>query len=159
MAYLDYDRRTEPPLSNDGFTPVVDQPRPSVLVIEDGYSITLPMQMICDFLDIDLETVSSYEELGPILAERRPMAVIAEADCEGQDGCHVMMTVAAFDRDLPVLLITGSDPSLLGAVDGVADLWQLSCVTQWPRLLGVGAMVDFLFRAGRKGNCTRLMPL
>ena len=87
------------------------------------------------------------------------MAVVAPMEAAGQDGCHVMMTVAAFDRDLPVLLITGTDPSLLGAVDAVADLWQLSCVTQWPRLLGVGAMVDFVFRAGRKGNCARLMPL
>jgi hypothetical protein len=70
-----------------------------------------------------------------------------------------MMTVAAFDPDLPVLLITGDDPTLLGAVDAVADLWHISSVTQWPRLLGIGAMVDFVFRAGRKGNCMRVLPL
>ena len=87
------------------------------------------------------------------------MAVVAEMDATGQDGCHVLMTVAATDRDIPVLLITGDDPSILGAIDAVEELWQLSSVIKWPRLLGVGAVVDFLFRAGRKGRCMRLISV
>ncbi|MBV9251109.1 MAG: hypothetical protein JO227_17895 [Acetobacteraceae bacterium] len=159
MAYFDYDRRTEPPLSNDCFTPVVNQPRPSVLVIEDGYSITLPMQTICDFLDLDLETVSSYEDLGPILAERQPMAVIAEADCEGQDGCHVLMTVAAYDPSTPILLLTGEDPTVLGAVEAVQELWQLQTVIASSSLPSVGKVVEFLFNAGLNARCARFMPV
>ena len=62
------------------------------------------------------------------------------------------MTIAAHDRSLPVLLITGPDPALLGAVDAVEELWELSSVEKWQELPGVGAMVDFLFRAGRKGK-------
>ena len=87
------------------------------------------------------------------------MAVVAEMDASGQDGCHVLMTVAAYDSDLPVLLIVGDDPALLGAIDAVEELWQLSSVLKWPRLLGIGAMVDFLFRSGRRGGAMRLMPI
>lgn len=87
------------------------------------------------------------------------MAVVAEMDAVGQDGCHVMMTIAAHDCSLPVLLITGEDPALLGAVDAVQEIWRLSSVAKWPRLLGVGAVVDFLFRAGRNGGCMQLMSV
>jgi len=87
------------------------------------------------------------------------MAVVAEMDTTGQDGCNVLMTVAAHDRDLPVLLITGGDPALLGAIDAVAEIWQLASVVKWPQFLGVGPAVDFLFRAGRKGGCMRSLPI
>jgi hypothetical protein len=70
-----------------------------------------------------------------------------------------MMTVADYDRDMPVLLLTGDDPALLGAVDAVEEIWQLTAVDKWPQLLGVGAVVDFLFRAGRRGDCMRLMSV
>ena len=93
------------------------------------------------------------------MRQRRPMAVVAEMDAAGQDGCHVLMTVAAHDRDLPVLLVIGDDPVLLGAIDAVEEIWQLSSVVKWPQLPGVGAVVDFLFRAGRKGGCMRLMSV
>ena len=58
-------------------------------------------------------------------------------------------------RDLPVLLITGDDPALIGAIDAVEEIWQLTSVDKWQRLLGIGALVDFLLRAGRKGDCMR----
>ena len=97
------------------------------------------------------------EDLGSALRQRRPMAVVAEMDTAGQDGCHVLKAVAAHDRDLPVLLVVDNDPVLLGAIDAVQEIWQLTSVVKWPQLPGVGAVVDFLFQAGRKGDCMRLM--
>jgi DNA-binding NtrC family response regulator len=132
---------------------------PLVLVVEDDEELSTAFRAVCDCLDVAVERMPSHADLAAVLSERRPMAVVAPMDAAGQDGCHVLMTVAALDRDLPVLLITGDDPALLGAVDAVAELWQVGCVTQWPKLLGIGAMVDFVFRAGRKGSCMRLMPL
>jgi hypothetical protein len=55
------------------------------------------------------------------------------------------------------VLLLVDDPALLGAIDAVQEFWQLTSVTKWSQLPGVGAVVDFLFRAGRKGNCMRLM--
>ena len=51
------------------------------------------------------------------------------------------------------------ESALLGAVDAVEEIWELTSVAKWPRMLGVGAVVDFLFRAGRKGDCMRLMSV
>ena len=130
---------------------------PLVVVVEDGIGLSRSFRMICECLGIAVERMPSKDDLGVLLPNRRPMAVIAEMDALGQDGCHVLMTIAAHDRSLPALLIP--DPTLLGAVDAVEELWELSSVEKWQELPGVGAMVDFLFRAGRKGSCIRLMSV
>jgi DNA-binding NtrC family response regulator len=128
-------------------------------VVEDDEEVTSGFRAVCDFLDIAVERMASQDDLGSLLRQCHPMAVVAVMDAAGQDGCHVLMTVAAYDRELPVLLITGDDTALLGAIDAVQELWQLDAVTKWPRLSGIGAIVDFVFRAGRRGNCMRLMPI
>jgi len=128
-----------------------------VLVIEDDFGLSSAFRSVCECLNVAVERIPTRDDIGPVLRRRRPMAVVAEMDAAGQDGCYVLMTVAAHDRDLPVLLIAGDDPALLGAIDAVEEVWQLSAVVKWPRLSGVGALVDFLFRAGRKGGCMRLM--
>lgn len=130
-----------------------------VLVIEDRSDLSDAFRSVCDCLNVAVERMPSSDDLASILRHRRPMAVVAEMDAAGQDGCHVLMTVAAYDRDLPVLLITSDDPSLLGAIDAVEEIWQLSSVVKWSRLLGIGAVIDFLFRSGRKGGCMRLMSV
>jgi response regulator RpfG family c-di-GMP phosphodiesterase len=132
---------------------------PLVLVVEDGIRLSEAFGVICKCLSVAVERMPSRDDLGSVLRNRRPMAVIAEMDAAGQDGCHVLMTIATHDRGLPVLLITGPDPAVLGAVDAVEEVWELSSVEKWQELLGAGAMVDFLFRAGRKGRCMRLMSV
>jgi len=132
---------------------------PLVVVIEDGARMWRAFQSICDCLDVEVAQMASWDDLGTVLRDHRPMAVVAELDAEGQDGCHVLMTVASHDRSLPILLITGDDPAFLGAVDAVEEIWDLTSVTRWSELLGVGEVVDFLFRAGLAGHCMRLMPM
>ena len=133
--------------------------KPTVLVVEDDEEYSTAFRAICDCLDVAVERMPSHDDLRRSLAEHRPMAVVAAMDAAGQDGCHVLMTIAQHDQDLPVLLITNDDPAFLGAIEAVEQIWQLRSVVKWPRLLGVGPLVDFLFRAGRKGGCMRLMPL
>jgi hypothetical protein len=128
-----------------------------VLVIEDDASLSSALRNVCECLNVFVERMPSRDELGPLLHQRHPMAVVAQMDTMGQDGCHVLMTVSAHDRDLPVLLIIGDDPALLGAADAVEEIWRLSSVDKWPQLLGVGEIVDFLFRAGHKGGCLRFI--
>ncbi len=130
-----------------------------MLVIEDDVGLSGAFHVVCECLNVAVERMPTRDDLGSVLRHRRPMAVVAEMDAAGQDGCNVLMTVAAHDRDLPVLLVTGEDSVLLGAIDAVEEIWQLTSVVKWPRLLGIGAVVDFLFRAGRKGGCMRLMSV
>jgi len=130
-----------------------------VMVIEDEVGLSEAFRSVCECLDVAVVRITSQDDIGAMLRKHRPMAVVAELESAGQDGCYVLMTVAKYDHDLPVLMMTGEDPTLLGAVDAVEEIWELSSVDKWPELLGVGAVVDFLFRAGRKGNCMRLMSI
>jgi len=135
------------------------QRHPVLLIVEDGDGTAVAIQPICDFLDIAVETLPSEYDLAGALRDYHPMGVVAHLDCQGQDGCHVMMTVAQHDRSLPVLLLTGDDSALAGAADAVEELWKLEAVVKFPKLPGIGAIVDFIFRAGRKGRCLRLVPV
>jgi hypothetical protein len=131
----------------------------SVLIIDDGQLLFDAFHNICECLGVSVRRMPSRDDLGTALTTCRPMAVVAEMDAAGQDGCHVLMAIAQHDCELPVLLLTGEDPTLIGAVDAVEEIWQLASVTKWQRLLGIGAIVDFLFQAGRKAGCMRLMSV
>ena len=159
MTYMDKALSSRITPHHNGEATDEESREPLVVVVEDGIGLSQSFRMICECLGIAIERMPSKDDLGVVLRNRRPMAVIAEMDALGQDGCHVLMTIAAHDRSLPALLITGPDPILLGAVDAVEELWELSSVEKWQELVGVGAMVDFLFRAGRKGCCIRLMSV
>jgi hypothetical protein len=159
MTYLDDTFRTNINVHDKAASVERGVRERTVLVIEDGVHLSDAFRSVCDCLSLGVEQMPSREELGAALRDIHPMAIVAEMDGAGQDGCHVLMTLAAYDPDLPVLLITGDDPALLGAIDAVEEIWKLSSVTKWPRLLGVGPVVDFLFQAGRKGNCMGLMSI
>ena len=110
---------------------------PLVVVVEDGTDLSESFRIICECLGIAVERMPSKDDLGAMLRDRRPMAVVAAMDAAGQDGCHVLMTIAAHDRSMPALLITGPDPVLLGAVDAVEELWELSSVEKWQEPLRI----------------------
>ncbi len=132
---------------------------PLVLVVGDSSDLFNDVATICDFLDLGIERVTGDEDLGELLTERRPMAVITELDGVRQDGCFVLMTVASYDRGLPVMVLTGQDAAMAGAVDAVEDLWGLRSVVKVDAVPLVGQMVDFLFHAGRRAGVSRLMPV
>lgn len=131
----------------------------SVLIIDDGELLFEAFHNICECFGVSVQRMPSRDDLGAALKTYCPMAVVAEMDATGQDGCHVLMAIAQHDSELPVLLLTGEDPALIGAVDAVEEIWQLASVTKWQRLLGIGSIVDFLFQAGRKAGCMRLMSV
>lgn len=132
---------------------------PLVLILEDGWALSEALRGLCRFLEIQVERLASDEPLLPFLQQCRPMAVIARMDAEGQDGAHVLMTVAEYDRSLPVLLLTDGDPALAGAADAVVDLWGLSCASQLVGEPTPAGLADFLCHAGLQGNCLGMMPI
>jgi len=140
-----------------GQRPARDGRRPVVAVIEDGGIVSQEFGMVCEFFDIAVHPVSTYADLGTVLPVLRPMAVVCEADGEGQDGCNVMKAVAGYDRALPVMIVTGPNPMLAGAIDAVGEVWQLSEVTALPSIPSAAGLVDFLFRAGRQARCGQFL--
>lgn len=129
-----------------------------VIVVSDSPAIASVLDNVCDFLGFDVELLSTGMDLAPFLQRHQPMAVVAELDGVGQDGCHVMMQVADHDPGLPVLMLTGREPGLAGTVDAIEELWHLTGVTQAPELPAIGQLVEFLFQAGRRGDCVRMLP-
>lgn len=132
---------------------------PLVIVIEDDSGLSDAFHVVCDCLDVMVQPLDSSADLAGILRQTTPMAVVTRLDMTNQDGCHVLKTVAAYDRNLPVMVLAGTNAALLGAIDAVEELWGLSSVSKSLDVPGIGQIVDFLFRAGQSGRCLRLMPV
>ena len=130
-----------------------------VAVVTDDPSTVDNLAPVLDFLDLKMEIVSAGADLMQVLRELRPMAVISDMDGEEQDGFHTMKMVADYRRDLPVLLLTGGDAVLMGAADAVQDLWGLTSVTRTSEFAVAGQLVAFLFTAGRRAGCMRLLQV
>jgi hypothetical protein len=167
MDYAEYEVSARGPGEIDTAPLSLVRPMPSgtssarnavIAVVEEGNRISQELWAICEFLDIAVVQIPADCDLRPMMRRQSPMAVVCELDGATQDGCHVMKTVAAHDASLPVLIVTGNDPILIGAADAVEEVWQLTEVTKMPALPGIAGLVDFLFQAGRKGGCLRLMP-
>jgi hypothetical protein len=130
-----------------------------VVVVSDSPRTVQQLEAVCGFFDLAVEVVQGDIDLMPVLMENRPMAVIADAEGEQQDGFHTMKVIAMYDRDLPIMLLTGGDPVLMGAADAVEDLWKLTDVSQSTGAHLAGQLADFLFAAGRRAGCLRLVPI
>jgi hypothetical protein len=110
---------------------------------DDGHSLAIA----CEFLSIGIEHETSGVNLARRLRASHPIAVFADLVGEAQDGCHVLMVAAEYDRSLPVLLFGDDDPALLGAVDAVRQVWSLTHVTTTSKSPCLGALVEFLCHA------------
>ena len=139
---------------------IASRPRraPLVLVVEDGTRLSEAIYGLCEFLHVGVVTVGEEDDLARTLRESRPMAVLAEMDGRSQDGGYVMMRIAEHDRTLPLMLLTGHAPALVGAAEAIEELCDLSAVARHPVLPEIGEIVEFLFRAGQSGSCLGLMP-
>jgi hypothetical protein len=151
---------------NDTFGRRIDFPgsvmaprQPVVVLVSDNPDTIASMEPVCAFLDLRLLVVAGDGDLTAALRTERPVAVIADVEGEEQDGFHAMKLVARFDLDMPVLLLTDGDPALMGAADAIQDLWGLTAVTPTSGFPLAGQLVGFLFTAGRKAGCMRLVPV
>lgn len=123
--------------------------RQPVLIVRDDGADNELLDAICEFLDLDVEHISIDDDFAPMINALRPVAVIADLVGETQDGYHIMKVTASYDRDLPILLLTGGDQTLLGAVDAVAEIWGLTRVEALSGGADATTLVDFLCDAAR----------
>jgi hypothetical protein len=128
----------------------------SVLVVRDSDRVNDYLDSVCELLDIGVEHATTADDLGPILNGLRPIAVIADVEGEMADGFHIMKLVANYDRSLPVLLLTTNEPTILGAVDAVREVWGLRRVATATGD-GIGELVDFVCHAARDAGRSRLI--
>ena len=132
-------------------------PKHAVLVVRDPDRDADYLESVCEFLDIEVQHATTGDDLRAVFTTQRPMAVIADLDGEAQDGFHVMKIAAEYDRSVPILLLTGYDPALLGAVDAVQEVWGLTRVATAASTAGIGALVDFICHAARDAGRPRIV--
>jgi Response regulator receiver domain len=130
-----------------------------VVIVSDVPGTIENLTAVCEFLEFKIEVVSAGSDLSQLLLEHRPMAVISDVEGGEQDGLHTMKIIARYSRDLPIMLLTDGDPVLMGAADAVQDLWGLTSVTRTSGFPVAGQLVAFLFGAGRRAGCMRLLPV
>ena len=132
-------------------------PHHSVLVVCDPDKNSDYLASVCEFLDIEVQRATTGDDLRTMLTTLRPVAVIADLDGTVQDGFHVMKMAADYDRSVPILLLTGYDPALLGAIDAVQEVWGLTRVGTAAATAGIGVLVDFICHAARDAGRPRML--
>jgi hypothetical protein len=55
------------------------------------------------------------------------------------------------------MLLSDNDPALLGAVDAIREIWDMTHVATISGIAQIGAMVDFICHAARNAGMPRLM--
>jgi CheY-like chemotaxis protein len=134
-----------------------NSPHHSVLVVCDPDKNGDYLESVCGFLDIEVQHAATGDDLRAMLTTLHPIAVIADLDGAAQDGFHVMKMAADYDRSVPILLLTGYDPALLGAIDAVQEVWGLTRVATAAASAGIGVLVDFICHAARDTGRPRIL--
>ncbi len=134
---------------NSSAAETVPTPSRAVLVVEDGRRLSRVVGYMCDYLGLTLHRVGTDADLAPLLRRHAPLAVVCTLDGRGQDGCHVMKLVAVHDRALPVMLVAGSNPAMIGAAEAVEEACGLSGVRTLQDDPGLGDVVEFLLASDR----------
>ncbi len=148
-AFRDYGFRSSAPASRQAL----------VLITSDSAETTAQLEQVCAFFDLAVEVATSDEDMRAMLSEHRPMAVVCDIDGTAQDGFHAMRVVAKYDRDLPIMVLTHGDPVLMGAADAIQELCNLTMVSRTTAKPLAGQLAEFLFSAGRRAGCMRLVPI
>jgi hypothetical protein len=141
------DRSVQPPV----FPPPTSRP-PVLMIVEDCDTLSCAALGLCASLGVKVTSVRNPDRFPDLLVKLCPIAVLAVLDGAGQDGCHVMMRVADYAPELPLLLITGRNPAFIGAAEAVKELWRLSVVRMVPELPSPGELAEFVCSALRSAG-------
>ncbi|PPQ29710.1 DNA-binding transcriptional response regulator [Rhodopila globiformis] len=147
-------------LRDQGFLSVMTGVRQGVvIVVSDDPALVEALEPVCTFLELQPACVTSGMDLLSTLRQQKPIAVISDLDNEEQDGFHTMKVVADYHRELPLFMLSDGDPILMGATDAMQEVCGLTKVTQSTGAPLAGELVSFLFSAGRRAGCMRLVPI
>ncbi len=130
-----------------------------VLIASSAPEVVRQLAAVCEFFDLGVEVAAPGMDLMKQLRENRPMAVITDIDGPEQDGYHTMKIVGTYDRDLPIMILTAGDPVMMGAADAVQETWDLTMVSRTTQSNLAGQLANFLFTAGRRAGCMRLVQV
>jgi DNA-binding NtrC family response regulator len=138
---------------------MTEQETQRVIVLAGSDGVSSTVRAMCDALLIELVAINSHHDLPFRLHHHRPMAVISEIDPQGIASCAALRSIAAYNPEMPVLLVAGDDPTVLGTIDAAEQLWCLSSLHRLAAPPAASDLIGFLFQAGRHSGLGRLIPL
>jgi len=138
---------------------MTEQDSHRVLVLTQSEEVPEQLDSMCRALDIGIMPVTSHHDLPFRLHHCRPMAVVSELDPQSLASCAALRCIAAYNPDMPVLLVSGDDPAAMGTIDAAEQLWGLSGLQRLPTLPAPRDLINFLFHAGRQRGFGRLIPV
>lgn len=137
---------------------MTEQDLKCVIVVTEHGQATPALRRMVGALGMELVTVRSFHELPFKLHHHRPIGVVLELDPAGHACRSALRSVASYDPDMDVLLVSGDDPDVLGEIDVTETLWGLTAVH---RLMGQpqpADLIGFVFQASRRNGRGQLMP-
>lgn len=87
--------------------------RPLILIVDDRPELAQALHRTLSGLACEVVAADSAETLAALLAQTRPQAVILDLMMPGRDGYEALPLIAAHDRAMPVLLVSGHGQSWL----------------------------------------------
>ena len=150
----------EPPMARAAL-PGREAPRPApvLVVIEAAPGLSRAVAETCAFLRIGMITLADPLHLEDVLAGAPAMAILHESQGVDHTLYDLLLVAARIDPALPLMLILPPDPAAQAAAEAALRLWGLRDVALRDQRPGVRALIDFLFRAGRRLGHGRFMPV
>ncbi len=105
------------------------------------------MQML-GTLDITAMAVRSHHELPFRLHHCHPLAIISDLPPESRELSAALRCIAAYDPDMPVLMLTEDAAATLGTIDAAEQLWGLTHLQREPPAAAARKLMEFLAFAG-----------
>jgi hypothetical protein len=130
-----------------------------LVVVEPAPALSRAVSGTCAFLRIPMASVADPLAIGAALAGASLMAILHETSAVDHRLYDLLMVAAGIDPALPLMLILPADPASHAAAEAAQRLWGLRDVTLRDQRPGVRALIDFLFRAGRRLGHGRFLPV
>lgn len=137
---------------------MTEQDMECVIVVTDHGQAAPALRQMVSALNMELITVRSFHELPFKLHHHRPIAVVLELSPLGNACRSALRSVASYDQDMHVLLVSGDDPDVLGEIDVTETLWGLTAVQRLMEEPKAADLIGFMFQAGRRKGVGQLMP-
>lgn len=136
-----------------------EQDTKAVIVLTESGQASAALCQIASALDIEVITIRSFHELPFRLHHHRPIGVALELNPLGHSCRSALRSIAAYDPDMHVLMVSGDDPVVLGAIDVSEKLWGLRALHRLLKEPKPTDVIGFLFQAGRQNGVGNLMPV